>query len=203
VLLLDEPFSNLDAHLRRALRETLKRLRGDSPVATVFVTHDQREALALGDRVAVMKGGRIAQIGTPTELLENPVNRHTASIVRDPPVNFLAGNVQGTRFESPAISFDLRPDHAARLKPGPVVLGIRPEAIQAGPPRENADSVAIPVTRRTSEFLGSSWETRLVLEDGNEFIVLSANAVRERDFHFEKEDIFFFADSDDGTNLIS
>src|SRR5258706_15435834 len=89
VFLFDEPLSNLDAKLRAQMRIEIKRLHGRVPTTSVFVTHDQVEAMTLGDRVVVMRDGRIQQIGTPLEVYGNPANRFVAGFIGAPSMNFL------------------------------------------------------------------------------------------------------------------
>ena len=89
VFLLDEPLSNLDARLRLEARTFLKRLQRELGVTTVFVTHDQAEALALADRIAVMEGGRIRQVGTPTEVFRRPANTFVAGFIGSTPMNLV------------------------------------------------------------------------------------------------------------------
>ena len=91
VLLLDEPLSALDLKLRQAMREELKQLQQETGITFVFVTHDQEEALAMSDRIAVMSNGEVQQIGTPTEIYEHPVNRFVADFIGD--TNFIDGEI--------------------------------------------------------------------------------------------------------------
>ncbi|WP_432052119.1 ABC transporter ATP-binding protein [Streptomyces xiamenensis] len=93
VLLLDEPLSNLDAQLRGAMRDEIRRIHQETRITTVFVTHDQREALSMADRVAVMNAGRIEQLGTPEDVYERPSGRFTAEFVGR--ANLVAGTVTG------------------------------------------------------------------------------------------------------------
>jgi len=93
VFLFDEPLSNLDARLRLEARTFLKRLQRELGVTTVFVTHDQGEALALADRIAVMSGGRLAQVGTPAEVFQRPADLFVASFIGSTPMNLLPGRV--------------------------------------------------------------------------------------------------------------
>src|SRR5213082_1936334 len=90
VFLFDEPLSNLDAKLRTQMRVEIKRLRSRVPTTSVFVTHDQVEAMTLGDRVVVMMDGRIQQVGTPLEVYGNPANRFVAGFIGAPSMNFLS-----------------------------------------------------------------------------------------------------------------
>ena len=98
VLLLDESLSALDLKLRQEMRLELKRLQRDTGITFVFVTHDQDEALTMSDRVAVMRAGRIAQIGTPSEIYDHPLSRYVADFIGD--TNFLTGTVREARLET-------------------------------------------------------------------------------------------------------
>jgi multiple sugar transport system ATP-binding protein len=93
VLLLDEPLSNLDARLRLEARTFLKKLQRDLGITTVFVTHDQAEALALADRIAVMESGKLRQLGTPREVFARPTNTFVANFIGSTPMNLLPGTV--------------------------------------------------------------------------------------------------------------
>jgi multiple sugar transport system ATP-binding protein len=95
VFLLDEPLSNLDARLRLEARTFLKRLQKDLGVTTVFVTHDQSEALAMADQIAVMEAGRIRQLGTPSEIFRRPANTFVANFIGSTPMNMLPGKLVG------------------------------------------------------------------------------------------------------------
>jgi len=96
VFLFDEPLSNLDARLRLEARTFLKRLQGELGVTTVFVTHDQAEALAMADRMAVMEAGRIRQVGTPSDIFHRPANVFVANFIGSTPMNLLPARVAGT-----------------------------------------------------------------------------------------------------------
>ena len=102
VFLMDEPLSNLDAALRMEMRAEIIKLQERLGVTTFYVTHDQVEALSMGDRIVVMRDGRIQQIGSPTELYEQPKNTYVASFIGSPPMNFLEGRVEGDRIVLPA-----------------------------------------------------------------------------------------------------
>ena len=135
VFLFDEPLSNLDAKLRVEMRSEIKRLQRRYNTTTVYVTHDQEEAMTLGDRVVVMKDGVIHQCATPHDVYERPVNRFVASFVGTPPMGFLDGRLahrDGTyEFEAGCGPIPLPARHASRLAPyvnQELVLGIRPDA---------------------------------------------------------------------------
>jgi multiple sugar transport system ATP-binding protein len=129
VLLMDEPLSNLDALLRLHARAELKRLHTDVKRTTLYVTHDQIEALSMGDRIAVMKDGEIVQVDTPAVLYDRPASVFVGSFIGSPPMNFLRcvtrdGTAQGDGFEIRG------PAGVAAGKS--VLLGIRPESIRIG-----------------------------------------------------------------------
>ncbi len=102
VLLLDEPLSNLDARLRLEARTFLKKLQRDLGITTVFVTHDQAEALALADRIAVMESGKLRQLGTPREVFARPVNTFVANFIGSTPMNLLPGVVTSSAESRPS-----------------------------------------------------------------------------------------------------
>ncbi|MDX6263875.1 MAG: multiple sugar transport system ATP-binding protein [Kribbellaceae bacterium] len=106
VLLLDEPLSNLDARLRLEARTFLKKLQRDLGITTVFVTHDQAEALALADRIAVMQSGKLRQLGTPREVFARPANTFVANFIGSTPMNLLPGVVTGGAAGGSAVAID-------------------------------------------------------------------------------------------------
>ncbi|MGH3760896.1 ABC transporter ATP-binding protein [Actinophytocola sp.] len=129
VLLLDEPLSNLDARLRLEARTFLKRLQRELGLTTVFVTHDQAEALALADRIAVMSEGRIRQLGSPKEVFQRPGDTFVANFIGSTPMNLLPGTVSGGLVE--VAGARLKPPPGVRLPDGtPVTAGIRPEYLR-------------------------------------------------------------------------
>ena len=131
--LMDEPLSNLDAKLRVQTRTALSRLHERLGTTTIYVTHDQVEALTLGDRIAVMRAGRIQQVGTPADLYEHPVNLFVAGFIGSPAMNFLPGQLEGDRLRTPIGDLRLAEEISRRLEAGDgggrrgVIVGIRPE----------------------------------------------------------------------------
>ncbi|HEX6285790.1 MAG TPA: ABC transporter ATP-binding protein, partial [Pyrinomonadaceae bacterium] len=130
--LMDEPLSNLDARLRVQMRGELKRLQHQLGTTTIYVTHDQAEAMTLASRVAVMKKGRLQQFDTPLNIYNHPANRFVAEFVGSPSMNFLDGKIERGFFVSDAIRIPgYRPDATPDTTPdAPVTMGIRPEHIQ-------------------------------------------------------------------------
>ena len=132
--LLDEPLSSLDAKLRRELRAECDRLHQALKRTFIFVTHDQEEAMTLADRIVVMRGGEIVQVGSPMEIYSNPVNYFVADFFGSPSMNLVGGEIiangVGRRFRSAALDVAL-PERFNATTPGPATLGIRPEAVAA------------------------------------------------------------------------
>jgi multiple sugar transport system ATP-binding protein len=128
--LMDEPLSNLDAKLRVQMRTTISKLQQRLGTTTVYVTHDQVEAMTLGDRVAVMRRGAVQQVGTPRDLYASPENLFVAGFIGSPAMNLLPGELDGRHLHLPMVDLDLAPDVADRLvdgAQGKVIVGIRPE----------------------------------------------------------------------------
>ncbi|HUB99537.1 MAG TPA: sn-glycerol-3-phosphate ABC transporter ATP-binding protein UgpC [Solirubrobacterales bacterium] len=122
--LMDEPLSNLDAKLRVQMRTEVARLQSDLETTTVYVTHDQTEAMTLGDRVAVMRAGVLQQVGAPAELYDQPRNLFVAGFIGSPAMNFMPGEISGGKLRIPIGEVEA-PQGAGRE--GKVIAGIRPE----------------------------------------------------------------------------
>jgi len=127
VFLMDEPLSNLDAKLRLTMRVQLKHIQRQLQTTTIYVTHDQVEATTLADRIVVMNGGRIQQIGTPDEIYNSPNNVFVAGFIGTPPMNLMEGRVQNGRFVAPSIDLPLSAATLAKTLPERIILGVRPE----------------------------------------------------------------------------
>jgi multiple sugar transport system ATP-binding protein len=126
--LFDEPLSNLDAKLRGQMRTEIARLQKKLGITTVYVTHDQTEAMTLGDRVAVLKRGLLQQLATPRELYENPGNLFVAGFIGSPPMNFMPATVEGTSVKLPFGTVQLPPAKAEKaVGKGLLIAGLRPE----------------------------------------------------------------------------
>ena len=162
VFLMDEPLSNLDAKLRNQMRAEIIKLRERINTTFIYVTHDQTEAMTLGDRIVIMRDGFIQQIGTPQEVFDHPSNLFVAGFIGTPQMNFFDGRLEkdasgyyvtvcGTRIELPA-------DKQAALKaaaaePQDITLGIRPDHIVLC---DNNDKAAIAATVDVTELMGST-----------------------------------------------
>jgi multiple sugar transport system ATP-binding protein len=148
--LLDEPLSNLDAALRLQMRTEIKALHQRLATTTIYVTHDQEEAMTLGDRMVVLLEGRVQQIGPPLEVYHRPANRFVASFVGSPPMNLIAGRVEA---QGERLWFDDGSGLRVALPPGcpasaEVVLGVRPQSlvpVEAPPPAADVHELTVVV----------------------------------------------------------
>ncbi len=171
VFLMDEPLSNLDAKLRSEMRTELQRLQEDLDTTTVYVTHDQTEAMTMGDRIAILNDGRLQQVATPLEAYHQPANRFVAGFIGEPSMNFFDVEVQGDQLvHAPAgdtgtgefsypISADTRESLQATSR---ATLGIRPEdieivgAAESGRDFETTVDVVEPMGDENNLYLGFS-----------------------------------------------
>ncbi|WP_435096251.1 ABC transporter ATP-binding protein [Halorubrum sp. N11] len=131
VFLMDEPLSNLDAKLRAEMRTELQRLQNDLGVTTVYVTHDQTEAMTMGDRIAILDGGELQQIAEPLKCYHEPANQFVASFLGEPSMNFFDVTLDGDRLVGDVFEYPIDDDVRVDLgETTDLVLGIRPEAIK-------------------------------------------------------------------------
>lgn len=145
VFLMDEPLSNLDAKLRGNMRAELKHMQSALGITTIYVTHDQIEAMTLAHRVAIMKDGEIQQLGTPKQVYADPANLFVAGFMGSPPMNFVEGAIAGGRFTAPGVSLAAPGlgDNTA------VTLGFRPEdctVVPAGAGQLDAQVYTVEMT---------------------------------------------------------
>jgi multiple sugar transport system ATP-binding protein len=175
VFLLDEPLSNLDAKLRVQMRSELKRLHDRIGVTTIYVTHDQVEAITLGERIAVLSEGVLQQVGPPQDVYDHPANVFVAGFIGSPPMNLLKGNAAGGRIAVGEVEFVDR-----QVPDGEVLVGIRPEGLH--PVGEAFDGPVFEVSVEVVEPLGDE-----VLVHGS----IEAHAAEERR---EAEEVALLAD---------
>ena len=157
VFLFDEPLSNLDAKLRVAMRAEIKDLHQKLKTTTVYVTHDQIEAMTMADKIVVMNGGNVEQMGAPLDLYDRPANLFVAGFIGSPAMNFIRGNIKSGAFRSGTVSLPL-PDSAPREHPGEVIYGIRPEHLRLDP---NGTPATVLVTEPTGS------ETQVIMKLGD------------------------------------
>ena len=175
--LMDEPLSNLDARLRLQMRGELKRLQRGLRITTLYVTHDQAEAMTLAHRVAVMREGKLQQVGTPMELYQRPANMFVAGFVGSPAMNFIQGRMEGASFRLNGGLLSLTPDQLpAAASAETLVLGFRPECASLTSPQE--DGALLGIVYVTEE-MGN--ETFVFLKCEDALITVRAEA------HFKAE----------------
>lgn len=153
VFLLDEPLSNLDARLRAQMRVQIARLQSRLGTTTVYVTHDQTEAMTLGDRIAVLEGGEIRQIGTPKALYRQPRNLFVAGFIGSPAMNFLPARRAGDALQTPLGNLAFSPRTRQRLQSaaGPFVVGFRPDDLRSA----DGDGLSVEARAEVVEWLGT------------------------------------------------
>lgn len=151
IFLMDEPLSNLDAKLRVTMRGELRRFHLDLNATTIYVTHDQLEAMTMSDLIAVMHHGVVQQFGTPAEIYSKPANLFVAGFIGSPPMNFLEGEIGNSRFAFGAASLPL-PPLSAGVNARKAILGVRPQDLS---PAQAAGQDTITGTVSLVELLGS------------------------------------------------
>jgi multiple sugar transport system ATP-binding protein len=178
VFLMDEPLSNLDAKLRVSTRAQIKNLSHELKVTTVYVTHDQIEAMTLADRVVVMQAGKIQQVGTPTEIYDNPANTFVASFIGSPAMNLIDGQMVGGTFQGPNVEIA-----GFGTPDGAVTLGFRAEDA-AVTPAGKMGQINAPLY--TVELLGDA--VMLAVRAGGQLVSVKA----PKDFRAEIGDAIAF-----------
>ena len=169
VFLFDEPLSNLDAKLRVAMRAEVKQLHQRLKTTTIYVTHDQIEAMTMADKIVVMNEGQVEQIGAPLDLYDRPRNRFVAGFIGSPAMNFISGRLEG---DSGLLAFSadggirlpVDADDQGRLRPS-VALGVRPEHLVLG-----NDGIAAQVT--VVEPTGSEVQVNARAANGDEIVAV-------------------------------
>jgi len=186
VLLLDEPLGALDLHLRRAMQWELKSLQRRLGIAFVYVTHDQEEALTMADRIAVMHGGRVLQVGSPAEIYERPTNRLVASFIGE--MNFFSGRVVRVEGATLCVQWShtvlrARANSEVRIDPGEsVTVVVRPEKIVLGRTPLPAYENTLAATVEETAYLGTAIRHVVRLDDGHVLCVWQQNLASQPQF---------------------
>ena len=162
VFLMDEPLSNLDAKLRVSTRAQIKNLSHELKVTTIYVTHDQIEAMTLADRVVVMRSGQVQQVGTPTQIYDRPANTFVAGFIGNPAMNLMDGRMEAGAFIADATRIE-----GLGAPDGPITLGFRAEDA-----RVTANSGAITAPVYSMELLGDS--TMVTVRAGGALVAVKA-----------------------------
>ena len=173
VFLMDEPLSNLDAKQRVTMRYEIAQIHRETGATTIYVTHDQTEAMTLADRIVVMKDGYVQQIGTPYELYYKPVNVFVAGFIGEPPMNFVRGTVKKGMVSFGGVMLDLR--HKLKdveaWEGKPIVFGFRPEAIKLG---RQDESYVVESEVELTEMLGDN--TNIYVNVGDAQTILKVDS---------------------------
>ena len=196
VFLMDEPLSNLDAKQRVTMRSEIAQIHRETGATTIYVTHDQTEAMTLADRIVVMKDGYVQQIGTPYELYHKPVNVFVAGFIGEPPMNFVRGTVRGGALPFGISTLDLSlklGDRVRDYEGKELVLGFRPEAVVLGA-AENAYQVAAEV--ELTEMLGDNTNVYITASADKAILKIDPHDMPEVDsaitFSIPYESIYLF-----------
>ncbi len=194
IFLMDEPLSNLDAKQRVTMRSEITNIHRETGATTIYVTHDQTEAMTMADRIVVMKDGYVQQIGTPEELYFDPCNLFVGGFIGEPPMNFITGKISGKE-----ITFDKNKNvldgskTRYQLRDGEIHFGFRPENISMKPV-ENAYKIHALAT--LTEMLGDS--TNIYIEMDDDTVILKVdphdapNMDEEFDFYLPYDKVYLF-----------
>ncbi|MCA1439303.1 sn-glycerol-3-phosphate ABC transporter ATP-binding protein UgpC [Ensifer sp. IC4062] len=186
VFLFDEPLSNLDAKLRVQMRAEIKGLHQRLRTTSIYVTHDQIEAMTMADRIVVMRDGNVEQIGTPLELFDNPRNLFVASFIGSPSMNFIKGEVVNGTFRAPGgvIIPAVNLAHG-----GPAVAGIRPNKLQIGATGPSAEVLIVEPTGDETHLLVELGGTQLAMLLRDRISLAPGDRI---DLAFASADVHFF-----------
>ena len=196
IILMDEPLSNLDAKLRVQARRELIQLHRQLGNTFIYVTHDQTEAMTMADRIVVMAGGRVQQIGTPSEVYHWPEDLFVGGFIGSPPMNFIQGKIRDGRFIAPGVNLGIPVelmDTLGSQRYEDIILGIRPEHFGTDP-REFAQSVHAEVTH--SGFLGDHSLVYLQIGESDVVASLKQNYTesigKSAEFYIDMKRVHFF-----------
>lgn len=189
VFLMDEPLSNLDAKQRVTMRSEITQIHRETHATTVYVTHDQTEAMTMADRIVVMKEGYVQQIGTPYELYFKPVNMFVAGFIGEPPMNFLKGEVLHGDFVSDKIVLPLgnvlSAETLASYEGKSVCLGFRPEAVKLSHEKFEGGAYNLKGSVELTELLGDNSNVYLNIDGQKVILKIDPHYTPETDTVFE------------------
>ncbi|MBQ9647169.1 MAG: TOBE domain-containing protein, partial [Oscillospiraceae bacterium] len=194
--LMDEPLSNLDAKQRVTMRSEITQIHRETGATTIYVTHDQTEAMTMADRIVVMKEGYVQQVGTPRELYFNPVNMFVAGFIGEPPMNFVRAKAQGGKIAVGGATLDLGRklgDKLARYEGKEIVFGFRPEAIRLG---EQQDAYVLRAKVELTEMLGDNTNVYIKMQNDSAILKVDPHDTPEMDgdivFSIPYESVYLF-----------
>lgn len=195
VFLMDEPLSNLDAKQRVTMRSEIAQIHRETGATSIYVTHDQTEAMTLADRIVVMKDGYVQQIGTPRELYFDPVNVFVAGFIGEPPMNFIRGTVKGGKIGFGKNTLDVAKKLGGKAKQyegKEIVFGFRPEAITLG----KHDGYVLNAVVELTEMLGDNVNVYITAEEDKAILKVDPYQTPEMDssidFTIPDKDVYLF-----------
>ena len=195
IFLMDEPLSNLDAKQRVTMRSEIAQIHRSTGATTIYVTHDQTEAMTLADRIVVMKDGYVQQIGTPHDLYFKPANVFVAGFIGEPPMNFVRGKVTkgAIAFGDNVIDLSRRYRNIGQYEGKEVVFGFRPEAIRL----EGAeDAYTLSASVELTEMLGDNTNVYITSGDNQAILKIDSHDTPETDvdltFHIPLDSVYLF-----------
>ena len=196
IFLMDEPLSNLDAKQRVTMRSEIAQIHRETGATTIYVTHDQTEAMTLADRIVVMKDGYVQQVGTPHDLYFDPVNVFVAGFIGEPPMNFSRCTVRDGKISVGNVALDISKklgDKTADYEGKEIVFGYRPEAIELG---AKSDAYQIDCTVELTEMLGDNTNVYIKIGDENSILKVDPHDTPEVDsvitFSIPYENVYLF-----------
>lgn len=196
IFLMDEPLSNLDAKQRVTMRSEITDIHQKTGSTTIYVTHDQTEAMTMADRIVVMKEGYIQQVGTPYDLYFNPVNVFVAGFIGEPPMNFVRAVVKKGKITIGKNTLDISSklgDKATKYEGKEIIFGFRPEAIVLG---ESSDSLLIKASVELTELLGDNTNVYVDIQGERAILKVNPHDTPEMDsdisFSIPMESVYLF-----------
>ena len=196
IFLMDEPLSNLDAKQRVTMRSEITDIHNKTGATTIYVTHDQTEAMTMADRIVVMKEGYIQQVGTPYDLYFNPVNVFVAGFIGEPPMNFVRATLKKGKIIIGKNTLDLSEklgDKAAKYEGKEIVFGFRPEAIVLG---KAENSLSIKASVELTELLGDNTNVYVDIQGEKSILKVNPHDTPEMDsdieFSIPYESVYLF-----------
>ena len=196
IFLMDEPLSNLDAKQRVTMRSEITQIHRETGATTIYVTHDQTEAMTMADRIVVMKDGYVQQVGTPRELYFDPVNVFVAGFIGEPPMNFVRGKVEGGKLAIGKNLVDLKAklgDKLSQYEGKEIVFGFRPESVKLG---QKQEAYVLPANVELTEMLGDNTNVYITMDEVHSILKVDPHDTPEVDsditFSIPYENVYLF-----------
>ena len=196
IFLMDEPLSNLDAKQRVTMRSEITQIHRETGATTIYVTHDQTEAMTMADRIVCMKDGYVQQVGTPRELYFDPVNVFVAGFIGEPPMNFVRTVIRGGKVKVGGKDLDLAPKLGKKLgsyEGKEIVFGFRPESVKLGQQKE---AYVMDADVELTEMLGDNTNVYIKMQEQNAILKVDPHDTPEVDtkivFSIPYESVYLF-----------